>query len=229
MYKPYSKVLDREWAKTQNFSAVVWGDAVYEIVQLGAKRLEDSWKIATEPWERILHKSVETGFLGFGQNLVNPKALEQALFSREKHWPVGLTEKEKIILRLAKEVSAYHPSPDYTLSEILGLRSDPKAQRVSPESPELILKALKNFAGTFNLKVAHRMWKSYSDTSKHVAPKIMRACEQVYGESCGLEESRGMFYGDMDRGWKAETLKISNVTYRVYGVFLEYLELEASK
>jgi hypothetical protein len=34
-----------------------------------------------------------------------------------------------------------------------------------------------------------------------------------------------MFQGDLDRGWKIETLPISHITYKVYGLFNDYILL----
>ena len=227
MPQPYSEVLNHEWAKKQNFTDVVWGDEIFEIVQLGAKRLESSWENLSSPWERLIEKAVETGFLGFGDPLMAPERLSFLIFTQEKNWPKGLTPKDKRLLRLARAVSEYTPGKDLSLSEIMSYRANPKGPNIPQASPEESLQALKRYIALFEKKIALPMWDALSKTSKQMAPKIMRACEKVYGEACGMQESREIFYGDMDRAWKAETLKISPTTYKVYGVMNDYIMLEA--
>jgi hypothetical protein len=224
---PYSKSLDNEWARKQNFTNVVWGDEIFEVVKLGAQRLEASWEGAAHNWERLIPKAVKRGFLGWGEPIVRPEWLRHMLFVQEKYWPKGLSPKEKLILRLAVEISRYFPGKDMSFSEILDARANPKAGIIPSGTPEQNLQALKSFALLYEKEVLNVMWDAYSAESKHAAPKIMKACEKVYGEACELQEAREIFYGDMDRAWKIKTLKFSYVTYKVYGLMVDYINLVA--
>jgi hypothetical protein len=227
MPQPYSETLNPEWSKKQDFTDVVWGDEIFEVVKVGAQRLEASWENLASSWERLIDKSVQRGFLGFGEPLVQPEWLRHMIFEHEKLWPPGLTKKEKLLLRLAQAVSRYFPGEDLSLSDVLSLRSVAGKKLVAPQNSDLTLQAMQSYARIFEQKVALPMWEAFSAESKRAAPKIMQACKKVYGETCGMQEAREMFYGDMDRAWKIKTLKISHVTYKVYGLLNDYIMLEA--
>lgn len=228
MSQPYSKFLNSEWAQKQDFTDVVWGDEIFEVVKLGAQRLESSWIQKASNWERLIPKAVKRGFLGFGEPVVRPEWLRLLIFLQEKNLPSGLTSKEKLILKLVQAVSRYFPK-DESLSETLSFRSSPKSHELSPEDPAKSLQALKRFILLYEQEVVNGMWDAFSEESKRAAPKIMKACAKVYGEPCGLQEAREIFYGDMDRAWKIKTLKMSHITYKVYGLLNDYIMLEAGK
>lgn len=214
MPQPYSETLNAEWAKKQNYSDVFWGDAIFEITKIGANRLENSWVNLAKPWDRLFDKAVQTGFMGWGAPIVDRRWLSYTFFGTEKYWPKGLTKKEKSLLRLAKAVSAYHPRDKggWTVSQGI--------EGAEPE--EATLAAMKSYAEKFEAVIASPMWTVFDDIGDGMAPLIMNACGEVYSEPCTTEESRGMFYGDLQRAWKFETLKWSHITYKVFGLFVDY-------
>lgn len=214
MPQPYSETLNAEWAKNQNFSDVFWGDAIFDITKIGAQKIETSWESLTKPWSKIIDKSVQTGFMGWGAPIVDRRWLSFVLFGVEKNWPKGLTKKEKALLRLAKAISRYNTTEQKGWTVAEGLENI--------ESEEATLAAMKSFAAKFEAGIASPMWTSFDEISDEMAPLIMRACGEVYSEPCTLSESRGMFQGDLDRAWKFETLKWSHITYKVYGLFIDY-------
>ena len=210
--RPFSKTLNSEWEKTQDFTDVVWGDAIFEVVQKGAKLIEAEWSKIAAPFDRVLEKSVQT-FFGWGEPITPPQVLRKFLFGLPKYWPKGLTPKERQLLKLAVAVSHYNPKYD----------PDPPQVALPPE--EKVLEALRSFAAEFEEKIAFPMWKAYYRIAESLVPQIQEACGRVYTEPCSREDSLGFFLGDFARAWKVESLKVTSVTYRVFGVFDDYVEL----
>lgn len=225
MPQPYSETLDAEWAKTQNYTDVFWGDKIFDVTQLGAKKLEASWEKIANPWNTLIDKSVQTGFLGWGAPIVDRRWLSFKLFGLEKFWPKGLTKKERLLLRLAKAVSFYYPlfEQGVITDRKWGLTQDP--EKTEPE--EATLAAMKSYAAKFEAKIAGPMWTSFDKISDEMAPLVSEACREVYAEPCDFQEARGMFQGDLDRAWKIETLGVSHITYKVYGLFNDYIMLSS--
>ena len=220
MAQPYSKTLDSEWTKAQDFTDVVWGDAIFEASLVGAKKLEEAWKDLASSWPKVLGKAVQTGFFGWGKPLVSLPWLHFKFFGHKKHWPQGLTPKELQILELSRRATHYHP----TFAENLK-RNTPDP---TPEPESATLEAFQSLASKFEDHLTFPMWKAYDRISDDMAPLVREACKKVYKEPCSLKESRGMFQGDLSRAWKAETLKVSTVTYKVYGEFIDYIRLVSS-
>ncbi len=223
MPRPYSETLDVAWEAKQDFTDVLRDDAIYKITELGSKRLEVAWVDISKSWNKLIAKSVETGFMGWGAPIVDRRWLTYTLFDHERNWPKGLTTKERLLLRLAIAVSFYYPlaAQGVYTDRKWGITQDPE----NTEPEEATLAALKSYAAKFEKSIAEPMWAAFDKVSDDMAPLVSEACKEVYAEPCSFAEARGMFQGDLDRGWKLESLPFSSNSYKVYGLFNDYIML----
>jgi len=212
--------LNNQWFNDQEDHALAcarYGDCIFDVVQGGAADLEAQWSRLSQSWNKLIDKAVQGRFLGLGAPIVDRRWLSFVLFQPSRLWPSGLSKEETQLLKLAKAVVAYYPM--YAQGIERGTATD--AERV--ESNEATLAALKKFAALFKRQIGLPMWKAYNSVSDLKAKEIAPLCKATYGEECSYAEARGMFQGDLERGWKLKTLEVAPPTYRVFPYFLSWI------
>lgn len=208
-----------DWFGEQSDHALAcakYGDCIFDEVQNGASELEAAWVKASSDWYRLLLSSTR-GFLGL-REISDPRWLYFVLFRPEKFWPRDLTQEERALLRLAASLSDFHPSGQ-KVDRGMGITNDPDRAASYDET----LEAMKRYASLFKTKIALPMYKEYQRIAEEYAPKIQTLCDSVYGEPCSKEEAKNMFKGDLQRGWKMNSLDVTPPMSRVFPLFMDWI------
>lgn len=210
--------LGKVWFENQSEHALAcakYGDCIFEEVQSGAQELQKAWEINAKPWYVLMDKAVQGSMFGLFSPIMPKDWLIYTLFRPDRFWPKGLSPKEKELLELGKMVSAYYPMHEQGVTPT-------KRLVPSDESGAVTLLAMQNYADLVKKTIAIPMWRSYSLVSKKYGMRITPMCKSVYGEDCTPEEGIGIFQGDLERGWKMETLSWDSASYQVFPVFVRW-------
>ena len=188
-----------------------YGDCIFDEVQKGALRLEKEWENATRTWPRLIDKAAKKGFLGLGKG-AGATWLNFVLFQPHQRWPAGLSPEHVKILRLTKAFENFHPSG----------RKDGSFPKEDP-SDEETLEMMQKLALLVKKGILRSMWRSYESVSESSAAAIMPLCGAQFGEACSKEEAKGIFRGDLLRGWKMGSLDTGQGFSKVYPRFKDWL------
>lgn len=211
--------LGNAWFESQeehSLACAKFGDCIFDVVQEGASALEISWKGHAKSWVKLVDKAIQGAFFGFLPPIVPREWFLYVLFRPERLWPKALTVEERILLELAKAASDYHPLHDQSTKPA----KDEKYE-IGDDGSTLV--ALQTYAQLVKRNIAIPMWKSYVETSKAYGARIAPLCDSTYGEPCTNLEGENIFKGDLQRGWKLNTLDWSPPTRRVFPVFLSWI------
>jgi len=208
--------LGKEWFEKQDehsLSCARFGDCIFDEVQKGAAQLEEVWSDLAKPWRILAVKAVKGKLFGFFPQISSPGWLLHVVFHKEL-WPHGLSKDEVELLHLVKAVSAYHPSHATQQS------GDPGPLEKSDADATLL--ALRNYAALFRREIALPMWESFQKIAQKAGVGISPLCQTKYGENCSQEDAEDIFTGDLQRGWKLNTLEWSPATYHVFPLFIRW-------
>jgi len=147
---------------------------------------------------------------GLGTPLVDVEWLLEVLFSPPRTWPMGLTEDEIEILKIATAVAQY-------------VSFGARGAQATPGSDENTLLAMKKLAALFRKNIAVPMYREYDKGVQRAGARIAPLCPDLYDESCTVEDAKGIFQGDMQRGWRASTLRVRPETQKVLPLFWDWL------
>ena len=214
-----SHPLDSDWFDSQSDHALAcarYGDCIFTVVQEGAADIQDAWARAARPWSRLIDKAVRGKVFGLMPPLTDRKWLMYVLLMQSpSRWPSGLSKEEVELLKMARVVSQYYP---------LAVQDVPGGSvGAQPDTEEATLKALKSYAALFKKDIALSMWKTYVQVAAARAAEIMPLCDTVYKEPCSLREAEQMFKGDLERGWKMDSVGFSPASEKVFPLFIDWV------
>jgi hypothetical protein len=219
-------------------AAVVQGDDIFDQAQLGAKSIDMAWKAKAREWKNLMGRAVKDWVRRYWSDEADvlpgahPKLpgtpvsmtwLYWVLFQGPSNWPSGLGPEEKALLKLAVASAKYAPLylQGVKIDRKWDITIDPRDQFSDSQTA----RAMKKYAAIFKKEVAEPMFKAYRQEAIDKSAIIQRLCAELYKEPCGRQEAADMFFGDMERGWKAKTLDVSPAMYRVFPAYVAWLQL----